>query len=64
MTDIAPAVPVTVHPVAVPAALDDPDARIFLEMVRVANAVCLFDAHLREAHVTDFAFFLELGKGT
>jgi GNAT superfamily N-acetyltransferase len=37
--------------VPAPPALDDPDARIFLEMVRLANAVCLHDTghdHLRE----------------
>jgi GNAT superfamily N-acetyltransferase len=44
MTDIADTAVVTVQRIAVPAAVDAPDARTFLEMVRIANAVCLEDA--------------------
>ncbi|KAF2414085.1 GNAT family N-acetyltransferase [Microbacterium sp. B35-04] len=44
MTDFAVTAVVTVQRIAVPAAVDAPDARIFLEMVRIANAVCLEDA--------------------
>jgi GNAT superfamily N-acetyltransferase len=34
----------TIVPVVVPATVDAPDARLFVEMVRIANAVCLHDA--------------------
>ncbi|WP_214468091.1 GNAT family N-acetyltransferase [Microbacterium flavescens] len=44
MTGIAQAPAITVRPVVVPAGLDAPDAGTFLEMVRIANAVCLHDA--------------------
>ncbi|GAA5208313.1 GNAT family N-acetyltransferase [Microbacterium kyungheense] len=43
MSDIATDV-ITVRAVAVPASVDAPDARLFVEMVRIANAVCLHDA--------------------
>ncbi|MBD3941571.1 GNAT family N-acetyltransferase [Microbacterium sp. NEAU-LLC] len=35
---------VTISPVVVPKTVDAPDARVFVEMVRIANAVCLNDA--------------------
>jgi GNAT superfamily N-acetyltransferase len=35
---------ITISPVAVPASVDAPEAGVFLEMVRIANAVCLHDA--------------------
>lgn len=35
---------VTIAPVVVPASVDAADARVFVEMVRIANAVCLHDA--------------------
>jgi GNAT superfamily N-acetyltransferase len=44
MTDIDQRTGVTVSPIVVPASLDSPDAGPFLEMVRIANAVCLEDA--------------------
>jgi len=50
MTDLARDV-VTISPVVVPQTLDASDARVFVEMVRIANAVCLHDAghdYLRE----------------
>ncbi|GAA5198985.1 GNAT family N-acetyltransferase [Microbacterium jejuense] len=43
MTDLAADV-VAISPVVVPATVDAPDARLFVEMVRIANAVCLYDA--------------------
>jgi len=43
MSDLAADV-VTISPVVVPASVDAPDARVFVEMVRIANAVCLHDA--------------------
>ncbi|MBW9092922.1 GNAT family N-acetyltransferase [Microbacterium jejuense] len=43
MPDIAADV-ITIQPVTVPAAVDAAEARVFLEMVRIANAVCLHDA--------------------
>lgn len=51
MTDVAEATTLAIRPIVVPAALDAPDAGPFLEMVRIANAVCLADAghdYLRE----------------
>jgi len=51
MTDIAETDVVTIQPIAVPETVDAADARVFLEMVRIANAVCLEDAghdYLRE----------------
>jgi GNAT superfamily N-acetyltransferase len=51
MTDIAESAVLTVERIIVPEALDAPDARHFLEMVRIANEVCRHDAghdHLRE----------------
>jgi len=51
MTDVTAPTVVTVRRIAVPATADAPDARVFLEMVRIANAVCLEDAghdYLRE----------------
>jgi GNAT superfamily N-acetyltransferase len=44
MTDIAHAGVLTVERVVVPDALTAPDARVFTEMVRIANAVCRHDA--------------------
>ncbi len=51
MTDTTTAGTLTVRAVPVPSTLDDPDARLFLELVRIANAVCLHETghdHLRE----------------
>ncbi|MCW3494257.1 GNAT family N-acetyltransferase [Microbacterium sp. SSM24] len=51
MTDIAQSATLVIRPVVVPASVDAPDAGTFLEMVRIANAVCLADAghdYLRE----------------
>ena len=51
MTDLTETAIVTVERITVPATVDAPDARTFLEMVRIANAVCLEDAghdYLRE----------------
>lgn len=51
MSDVATTDVITIQPVAVPATVDAPDARLFVEMVRIANAVCLHDAghdYLRE----------------
>jgi GNAT superfamily N-acetyltransferase len=44
MTDLIDTDVVTVERIAVPESADAPDARVFLEMVRIANAVCLADA--------------------
>jgi GNAT superfamily N-acetyltransferase len=44
MTDLAETAVVTVQRIPVPQATDAPDAGTFLEMVRIANAVCLEDA--------------------
>lgn len=44
MTDLAETAVVTVQRIPVPHATDAPDAGTFLEMVRIANAVCLEDA--------------------
>ena len=43
MTDLTLAATVTVRPIVVPDAVDSADAGPFLEMVRIANAVCLRD---------------------
>ncbi|MCC2032387.1 GNAT family N-acetyltransferase [Microbacterium allomyrinae] len=51
MTDIARPVALAVEPLIVPDSLDAADAPLFLEMVRIANAVCLYEAghdYLRE----------------
>lgn len=51
MTELVRPATLTVRPVVVPAAVDSPDAGPFVEMVRIANAVCLADAghdYLRE----------------
>ncbi|MGN8552759.1 UNVERIFIED_CONTAM: GNAT family N-acetyltransferase [Microbacterium sp. SLM126] len=51
MTDLAQSTTLVIRPVVVPASVDAPDAGMFLEMVRIANAVCLADAghdYLRE----------------
>lgn len=51
MTDIADRGVLTIQRVPLPASLDAPDAGMFLEMVRIANAVCLHEAghdYLRE----------------
>ena len=44
MTEIDQQTAVTVSRLVVPASLDAPDAGPFLEMVRIANAVCVVDA--------------------
>jgi len=44
MTDLAETAVVTVQRIVVPETADASDARVFLEMVRIANAVCLEDA--------------------
>lgn len=44
MTDLAQPGVLTVERVTVPESVDSPDARVFLEMVRIANAVCRHDA--------------------
>ena len=44
MTDIAQNAVLTVRPIVIPATLDAPDAGPFLELVRIANAVCRHDA--------------------
>jgi GNAT superfamily N-acetyltransferase len=44
MTDITDVATLTVSPVTVPEAVDSPDAGRFLEVVRLANALCLADA--------------------
>ncbi|WP_127474608.1 GNAT family N-acetyltransferase [Microbacterium sulfonylureivorans] len=44
MTDLAQAGTLTVRPIIVPESVDAADAGPFLEMVRIANAVCLNDA--------------------
>lgn len=44
MTDVAQNAVITVLPIVVPATLDAPEAGPFLELVRIANAVCLHDA--------------------
>lgn len=44
MTDLAQARTISVRPVVVPESLDSAEAGPFLEMVRIANAVCLNDA--------------------
>lgn len=51
MTDLTDTRVVTVERIPIPEAADAPDAGIFLEVVRIANAVCLEDAghdYLRE----------------
>ncbi|WP_349427307.1 GNAT family N-acetyltransferase [Microbacterium sp. LWS13-1.2] len=51
MTDLADSAVVTVRRIPVPETADGADAHLFLEMVRIANAVCLADAghdYLRE----------------
>ena len=51
MTDLADTAVLTVQRIPVPESTDSGDARLFLEMVRIANAVCLNDAghdYLRE----------------
>ena len=51
MTELTQSDTVTVDRIRVPDGIDAPDARVFLEMVRIANAVCLFEAghdYLRE----------------
>lgn len=51
MTDLTETPVVTVQPIVVPETTHTPDARLFLEVVRIGNAVCLEDAghdHLRE----------------
>ena len=49
MTDVA-APSLTVRRIVVPATLEAPDAGPFLEMVRIANAVCLHDAGHDDLH--------------
>ncbi|MCP2636663.1 GNAT family N-acetyltransferase [Microbacterium sp. HD4P20] len=44
MTDLAQQTALKVSRIVVPETLDSPDAGPFLEMVRIANAVCLHDA--------------------
>ncbi len=44
MSDIAPSPVLTIQPIVVPATLDAPDAGPFLELVRIANEVCRYDA--------------------
>lgn len=44
MTDTTESATVTVTPIPVPQSVDSPDAGPFLELVRLANAVCLADA--------------------
>ena len=44
MTDLTETRIVTVERIPIPETADAPDAGIFLEMVRIANAVCLEDA--------------------
>jgi GNAT superfamily N-acetyltransferase len=51
MTDLADTAVLTVQPIPVPDSPESADAGVFLEMVRIANAVCLNDAghdYLRE----------------
>jgi GNAT superfamily N-acetyltransferase len=51
MTDQATTEVVTIQAVVVPESVEAPDARVFVEMARIANAVCLHDAghdYLRE----------------
>ncbi|WP_194398175.1 GNAT family N-acetyltransferase [Microbacterium atlanticum] len=51
MTDLADTAVLTVQPIPVPESPESADARLFLEMVRIGNAVCLNDAghdYLRE----------------
>ncbi|WP_137844889.1 GNAT family N-acetyltransferase [Microbacterium sp. 2FI] len=51
MTDLARPTTLIVRPIPVPASVDADDARLFRELVRIANAVCLHDAghdYLRE----------------
>ena len=61
----SPAVTVTAIPV--PASVDAPDARAFLEMVRLANAVCLADAghdYLHEEPEEMLGFFQDQSDWT
>lgn len=44
MTDLAQTSTIAISRIAVPETLDSPDAGPFLELVRIANAVCLHDA--------------------
>ncbi|WP_019179166.1 GNAT family N-acetyltransferase [Microbacterium yannicii] len=51
MTDISESPVLTIEPVVVPETLEQPEARRFLDMVRIANEVCRHDAghdYLRE----------------
>lgn len=50
MTDLASSGTLTIQPVPLPDSLDAPDARLFLETVRIANAVCLHDAGHDDLH--------------
>lgn len=44
MTDLAQPATLTIRQIVVPETVDSPDAGPFLELVRIANAVCLHDA--------------------
>ena len=60
MTDIHQQTAVAVSRLALPASLDSPDAGPFLEVVRIANAVCVFDAghdYLNETAEEVFGFW-------
>lgn len=67
MSDLASPATLVVHPIAVPDSVDAPDAGRFLEMVRLANAVCLADAghdYLREEPEEMLGFFQDQSDWT
>lgn len=67
MTGITRTSTVTVSPIAVPASVDGDDAGPFLELVRLANAVCLADAghdYLHEEPEEMLGFFQDQSDWT